>query len=78
MIAGWAAVPGRTVTAVCDIRGDRARRAADRLVSKGEPRPAEYGGWAEAYTRMLRRDDIDLVYIATPWAFHHEQAGRRS
>ncbi|CAM5690612.1 Glycosyl hydrolase family 109 protein OS=Streptomyces glaucescens OX=1907 GN=SGLAU_29700 PE=3 SV=1 [Streptomyces glaucescens] len=22
---------------------------------------------------MLRRDDIDLVYIATPWEFHHEQ-----
>ncbi len=22
---------------------------------------------------MLRRDDVDLVYIATPWEFHHPQ-----
>ncbi|MEV5886083.1 Gfo/Idh/MocA family oxidoreductase [Streptomyces sp. NPDC052020] len=73
MIPGWAAVPGCTVTAVCDIRADRAKRAADRLVSRGEPRPAEFGGSADAYTEMLRRDDIDLVYIATPWEFHHEQ-----
>ncbi|MEU9337694.1 Gfo/Idh/MocA family oxidoreductase [Streptomyces sp. NPDC048290] len=73
MVLGWAAVPGCTVTAVCDIRADRATRAADRLVAKGEPRPAEYGGSADAYARMLRRDDIDLVYIATPWEFHHEQ-----
>ncbi|MFE2814896.1 Gfo/Idh/MocA family protein [Streptomyces nigra] len=72
MITGWAAVPGCTVTAVCDIRADRARAAADRLEAKGEPRPAAYGGSADAYTKMLRRDDIDLVYVATPWEFHHE------
>ncbi|MEU6611396.1 Gfo/Idh/MocA family oxidoreductase [Streptomyces shenzhenensis] len=71
MAEGWAAVPGCTVTAVCDIRADRARRTADRLVSQGKPRPAEYGGSQESYARMLRRDDIDLVYIATPWEFHH-------
>ncbi|MGI5441068.1 Gfo/Idh/MocA family protein [Streptomyces shenzhenensis] len=71
MTEGWAAVPGCTVTAVCDIRADRARRTADRLVSQGKPRPAEYGGSQQSYTRMLRRDDIDLVYVATPWEFHH-------
>ncbi|MDG9720059.1 Gfo/Idh/MocA family oxidoreductase [Streptomyces sp. DH24] len=73
MSTGWAAVPGCTVTAVCDIRADRARRTADRLAAVGEPRPAEYGGSATAYERMLRREDIDLVYIATPWEFHYEQ-----
>jgi hypothetical protein len=72
MITGWAAVPGCTVTAVCDIRADRAERAADRLESKGVPRPAEYGGSVDSYARMLRRDDIDLVYVATPWEFHYE------
>ncbi|MFD4259514.1 Gfo/Idh/MocA family protein [Streptomyces sp. NPDC058534] len=74
MTSGWAAVPGCTVTAVCDIRADRAKRTADRLVAGGEPRPAEYGGSADAFERMLRREDIDLVYIATPWEFHYEQA----
>ncbi|CAM5268501.1 hypothetical protein SGRIM128S_01568 [Streptomyces griseomycini] len=46
MVTGWAAVPGCTVTAVCDIRAERAKRAADRLAGRGEPRPAEYGGSA--------------------------------
>ncbi|WP_256107861.1 Gfo/Idh/MocA family protein [Streptomyces sp. ODS05-4] len=73
MSAGWAAVPGCRVTAVCDIRADRAKRVAEDLVGAGRPRPAEYGGAADSYAAMLRRDDIDLVYIATPWEFHYEQ-----
>ncbi|MFD3724146.1 Gfo/Idh/MocA family protein [Streptomyces sp. NPDC058671] len=73
MTTGWSVVPGCTVTAVCDIRTDRAEQAADRLAAAGRPRPAEFGGSADAYARMLRRDDIDLVYIATPWEFHYEQ-----
>ncbi|PWE10906.1 glycosyl hydrolase [Streptomyces sp. BSE7F] len=73
MAEGWAAVPGCRVTAVCDIRADRATSVANRLVAGGTPRPAEYGGSADAYARMLKRDDIDLVYIATPWEFHHRQ-----
>jgi len=73
MTTGWSVVPGCVVTAVCDIRTDRARRTAERLVAAGKPRPAEYGGSADAYAEMLRRDDIDLVYIATPWEFHYEQ-----
>ncbi|AWW43229.1 Gfo/Idh/MocA family protein [Streptomyces cadmiisoli] len=73
MSEGWSVVPGCTVAAVCDIRADRAKRVADKLVSQGKPRPAEYGGSDDSYERMLRRDDIDLVYIATPWEFHHRQ-----
>ena len=70
---GWAVVPGCRVTAVCDIRESRAKALADRIVALGKPRPAEYGGSTDAYTTMLKRDDIDLVYIATPWEFHHRQ-----
>ncbi|MFF2846583.1 Gfo/Idh/MocA family protein [Streptomyces sp. NPDC058001] len=73
MTTGWSVVPGCTVTAVCDIRADRAKRVADGLAGQGKPRPAEYGGSADAYRKMLARDDIDLVYIATPWEFHYEQ-----
>lgn len=73
MTSGWSIIPGAEVTAVCDIRKDRAEKCADNLVSDGMPRPATYGGSAKAYREMLKRDDIDLVYIATPWEFHHEQ-----
>ncbi|QIP83060.1 Gfo/Idh/MocA family oxidoreductase [Streptomyces sp. Tu 2975] len=73
MSEGWSVVPGCTVTAVCDIRAERAKRTADRLAATGKPRPAEYGGSDESFARMLERDDIDLVYIATPWEFHYQQ-----
>ncbi|MFC7304139.1 Gfo/Idh/MocA family protein [Streptomyces monticola] len=74
MCEGWSIIPGCTVTAVCDIRADRVKRTADQLVAKGKPRPAELGGSDESYAQLLRRDDIDLVYIATPWEFHYRQA----
>lgn len=73
MLAGWAAVPGCVVTAVCDIRADRATRAADRLVALGKPRPAEIGGSDSSFQRLVTRDDVDFVYIATPWEFHYTQ-----
>lgn len=72
MLGGWVAVPGARVTAVCDIRPDRAKTAADRVEAANRPRPAEFGG-AAGYTQMLARDDIDFVYIATPWEFHYSQ-----
>lgn len=73
MTTGWSVIPGCVVTAVCDIRGDRVKRTADQLVAAGKPRPAEFGGSADSYAEMLKREDIDLVYIATPWEFHYEQ-----
>lgn len=73
MSTGWSVIPGCVVTAVCDIRGDRVKRTADQLVAAGKPRPAEFGGSADSYAEMLKREDIDLVYIATPWEFHYEQ-----
>lgn len=73
MASGWSAVPGAQVAAVCDIRRDRATSLADSLASNGRPRPAEYGGTADSYAQMLAREELDLVYIATPWEFHYEQ-----
>lgn len=71
MLTGWAAVPGAVVTAVCDIRADRATRAADRLVADGRPRPAEVAGSEDSAAQLCEREDVDFVYIATPWEFHY-------
>ena len=71
MVAGWVDVPGAQVVAVCDIRADRATRAADQVEAAGQPRPAEYGGSKNSYAQMLRQNELDLVYVATPWEFHY-------
>ncbi|MVA77443.1 gfo/Idh/MocA family oxidoreductase [Auraticoccus sp. F435] len=74
MLDSWVAVPGASVVAVCDIRAERATTAADRVEAQGLPRPREYGGRGEStYRQMLAREELDLVYIATPWEFHYEQ-----
>ncbi|GAB4065512.1 Gfo/Idh/MocA family oxidoreductase [Angustibacter speluncae] len=72
MLSGWVAVPGAEVVAVCDIRADRATRAADTVAAAGKARPAEYGGTKRSFQQMLNREQLDLVYVATPWEFHHE------
>lgn len=72
MANGWSIIPGCQVTAVCDKNADRATKLADTLESEGHPRPKTFGGSKNSYKKMLKRDDIDLVYVATPWEYHHE------
>lgn len=71
MLSGWSAIPGAVVTHVCDIRADRAKTAADRLVQLGKPRPVEHGGSSSSYQALVTSPDVDLVYVATPWEFHY-------
>lgn len=58
------------ITAVCDIREEMAQKCLEFLQKNGGQKPAAYSGRADAWKDMLRRDDIDLVLIATPWEDH--------
>jgi hypothetical protein len=58
------------IVAVCDLRDDRAQAAADACVKQRGRRPAVYSGTEDIWEKMVDRDDIDVVYIATPWAWH--------
>src|ERR1022692_4352222 len=64
------------VVAVCDWRDDRAKTAADLCAEKRGKRPAVYSGTEHIWEQMVDRDDIDVVYIATPWAWHVPMALR--
>jgi predicted dehydrogenase len=70
----WGAVS--TVTAVCDIRPDRVARTIDRIMQQGfqDEEPVGYSAGEEDFLNLVRRDDIDLIYIATPWEWHYPQA----
>jgi hypothetical protein len=64
------------VVAVCDIVDDRAKAAADLCEKKSGKRPVIYSGNEHVWEQMVARDDIDAVYIATPWAWHVPMALR--
>ncbi|MBI9017266.1 MAG: Gfo/Idh/MocA family oxidoreductase [Phycisphaerae bacterium] len=62
-------IKGTTVTAVCDI-DPNALAAAKRIVtSKGHKEPAGYTGDSD-YKKLMEREDVDAVIIATPWDLH--------
>jgi predicted dehydrogenase len=58
------------IKAVCDIVPDRVKRAQQQVVDKGQPQPAGYTKHETDFEQMCRREDLDLVYIATPWDWH--------
>jgi predicted dehydrogenase len=64
------------VVAVCDIIDDRAKAAADWCEKKSGKRPVIYSGNENVWEQMVDRDDIDAVYIATPWRWHVPMALR--
>ena len=64
------------VVAVCDVKDDRAQAAAEACEKARGRRPAVYSGTESVWEKMVERDDIDAVYIATPWAWHVPMALR--
>ncbi len=64
------AVPGARVTAISDRSPAHAARARDQVLKAGQPEPAVESDWR----RLCERDDVDLVYVCTPWDWHVPQA----
>lgn len=68
------AVPGVQVKAVCDVVPSKTANAARMVERAGQPRPTEYHAGDHDYENLCKRDDLDLVYIATPWIWHVRMA----
>lgn len=64
------AVEGAVVTALCDILPARTALGARLVTEAGQPAPALYDGSDMVWERLVARDDLDIVYIATPWNWH--------
>jgi len=58
------------VVAVCDWIDDRAQHAAKECEKVTGKMPAIYSGTEHVWEKMAQRDDIDAIYIATPWVWH--------
>ncbi|SEG17097.1 Predicted dehydrogenase [Saccharopolyspora kobensis] len=65
---------GVAITAVCDTSAEAVERAARAVVEQGRPEPAEYSAGEHDFENLLARDDVDFVYIATPWEWHAPMA----
>jgi predicted dehydrogenase len=63
-------IKGAEIVAVCDIIEDRVKRAQDLVEKAGFPRPEGYSKGPEDFKRLCQREDVDLVYTATPWEWH--------
>lgn len=57
------------IVALCDHEKVRAENQNDKLIKKGLPPATIYSG-PDGYKELCKRDDIDLVYIATDWNHH--------
>ncbi len=62
-------IPGVEIVALCDYEAARAEKCQKTLRKAGLAPAAIYSG-AKGYEELCKRDDIDLVYVATDWDHH--------
>lgn len=62
------------IVALCDIVPEKAEHAAGLVVAAGQKKPELYTEGVHHYQALLARNDVDLVLVATPWAWHAEMA----
>ncbi len=65
---------GVEIKAICDNHEPTAKSAAARCEKAGKPAPTLYTQGDEDFRRMLDREELDLVVIATPWQWHTPMA----
>ena len=62
------------IRAVCDVVGARVAQSQRRVVEKGQAEPAGFAKGETDFENLCKRDDVDVVYIATPWEWHTPMA----
>ncbi len=65
---------GLEFPALCDIQAGHLEQAQDMVVKAGHKKPEGYGRNETDYKRLLERDDIDAVIIASYWEWHTPMA----
>ncbi len=71
-----AGIEGVEIKALCDTVSERVRATIDSISQFPQHSPHSYTDGPDAWKKLCERDDIDLIYIATPWHLHAQQALR--
>lgn len=66
-------IDGVDIRALCDIKAEQVQLAKNELKGTSHD-PALYSGSEDVWRKLCERDDIDVVYIATPWKWHTTMA----
>ncbi|WP_268033745.1 Gfo/Idh/MocA family protein [Algoriphagus sp. PAP.12] len=67
-------VEGVEIKALCDLLPERVEKQKELLAKDTDHRPVGYSGSVYAWKEMCDREDLDLIYIATPWEWHTPMA----
>ncbi len=62
------------VAALCDIVPAKAEHAASLVAAAGQPKPALFTEGPHHYEELVKRNDVDLILVATPWDWHAPMA----
>ncbi|MGN5954782.1 Gfo/Idh/MocA family protein [Sphingobacterium lactis] len=66
-------IEGAEIVALCDKHADRVTKAQGILTKKGLKEAKAYSG-EDGWRTMLKNEELDLVYICTPWEYHAPMA----
>ena len=66
--------PNVEIPAICDIDDGMIKAALKILKDGGKPEPKVYKENEEDFRNMVKNEDLDGVYLATPWEWHHPMA----
>ncbi len=67
-------IDGLEIIAICDKYPQKVDEAQKKILNMSRPKAAEYSGSEEAWKGLCERNDIDLIYICTPWKWHAPMA----
>lgn len=62
-------IEGTEIVALCDLNTERIQKSQATLQNNRRKKAAVYTG-DEGWKKMCERDNIDLIYNATPWDLH--------
>jgi predicted dehydrogenase len=71
MLHEWLGVENVRITALCDVVPDKVELARQAMQTAGHMyEPAVFTDGERDFEQLCRRDDVDIVYTATPWEWH--------
>lgn len=66
-------IEGVEIKGLCDLRPEKVEMVV-RILQNSPHNPGVYSGTEKAWKEMVDGEDLDLVYIATPWHLHTPMA----